>query len=147
MDIIAMAEKSNRPITVIADGGIKNSGDIVKALAAGADAVMVGNLLSGCEECPGKKYKEGSGLYKIYRGMSSRSAQEDWKGYATSIEGEMKRVPYKGSVRDVFKELIAGILSGFSYQNARTLNELYKNAVFIRQTPNGLRESLPHALL
>ena len=146
MDIVAAAETTNRPITTLADGGVKNSGDVVKALASGATACMIGNILSGTEECPGRKYRDGNSLYKVYRGQASKAAQEDWKGYATSIEGEMKRVPYKGSVRDVFKELIAGILSGFSYQNARNLHELYENAVFIKQSSRGYIESTPHGI-
>lgn len=132
--------------TLICDGGVKNSGDIIKALAAGADAVMTGNLFAGTDETPGKLIKTTKGMVKNYRGMSSREFQEDWRGFATSVEGETKLMPYKGSVVDVFNDLIAGMLSGMSYQNARTIKQLQENAEFMRITTAGLRESLPHAL-
>lgn len=138
--------QTGKPVTLIADGGIRNSGDIVKALAAGADAVMVGSLFAGTDESPGKKFRGKNGLYKVYRGMASKEAQEDWKGYATSVEGEFQEIPSKGSVVDVFKELVNGILSGMSYQNAGTLKELRDNAEFVLQTQNGYRESTPHGL-
>lgn len=147
MEVAEQVEDIAQPVTVIADGGIRSSGDIVKALAAGAHAVMVGGLFAGTTEAPGKCYRdEEDRLYKIYRGMASRAAQEDWKGYATSIEGEMRRVPFKGPVTEIFNELVGGILSGMSYLNAHNLNELKENAVFVRQTSNGYRESIPHGL-
>lgn len=147
VDVAEVIKEVNTPIQLIADGGIRNSGDIVKALAAGADMAMVGGLFAGADETPGRLYHgEKEGMYKIYRGMASRAAQEDWKGYATSIEGEMRRVPYKGPVQEIFDELISGILSGMSYLDAHNLKELRENAVFIRQTANGYRESTPHGL-
>lgn len=149
IDLVAKAIREiDRPISIIADGGIRNSGDIVKALAAGAHAVMIGNLFAGTEEAPGDIFVRGNPplTYKMYRGMASKKAQESWKGYATSVEGEMKDTPYKGSVKDVFNELIAGILSGMSYQNAHNLKELQENHCFIQQTTNGYRESTPHGL-
>jgi len=138
----------NKPITLIADGGIKNSGDIVKALAAGADAVMIGNLFAGTVETPGTVFHDPGSLgpYKIYRGMASQEAQLSWKGSATSVEGELKRVRWNGNVKTVFSSLINGILSGMTYQNARNLHELRVNAVFRPQTQAGYRESTPHAL-
>jgi len=138
----------NQPVFLIADGGIRNSGDIVKALAAGADAVMLGNLFAGTDETPGEVFTRGNPpiKFKTYRGMASRKAQESWKGYATSIEGEMIDVPYKGPIKGVFEDLIAGILSGMSYQGAHDLAELRRNHHFIRQTVNGYRESTPHGL-
>jgi len=133
--------------TVIADGGIRNSGDIVKALAAGADAVMVGRLFAGSDESPGEIISiPGRGKFKVYRGMASRAAQEDWKGKATSIEGEMTWIPYQGSVRNIFEELISGMKSGMSYQNAHNVKELRENALFIKQTAAGVTEAKPHAL-
>jgi IMP dehydrogenase len=133
--------------TLIADGGIKNSGDIVKCLAAGADAVMIGNLFAATEESPGNIISRGNSLVKAYRGMASFSAQKAWKGAVTSIEGENIELPYKGALEPIFQRLVAGILSGFSYQNAHSIRELQKNAVFIKQTSAGYRESLPHASL
>lgn len=133
--------------TVIGDGGLKDSGDIVKCLAAGADVAMVGGMLAATEETPGELSRTSGGLSKTYRGMASRSAQESWKGHASGIEGEMVRLPYKGSVKIIFKDIIEGLLSGMSYQNARNIWELQKNAVFRVITSAGYRESIPHALL
>jgi IMP dehydrogenase len=147
-EVARAAQEVNKPISIIADGGIRNSGDVMKALAVGAHAVMIGNLFSGTDESPGDIFMRGSPpiKYKTYRGMASRKAQESWKGYATSVEGEMIDTPYKGPVKGVFDELIAGMLSGMSYQNAHNLGELQKNHCFIRQTINGYRESTPHGL-
>ncbi|MFA5048235.1 MAG: IMP dehydrogenase [Patescibacteria group bacterium] len=133
--------------TIIADGGIRYSGDIVKSFAAGADAVMIGNLFAGTEEAPGEKIRGKKGIEKKYRGMASKDAQENWKGYASSVEGEMMFLPYKGQVRYVFEELITGILSGMSYQDAKNLTELKENAEFIKITSAGYKESLPHGIL
>jgi len=133
--------------TLIADGGIRSSGDILKALAAGADAVMIGQLFAGANETPGERYRDRSGqVLKRYRGMASKDAQESWKGFATSVEGEATYVPYKGSIEEIFEPLIASLLSGMSYQGAGSLGELRRNAVFRRQSVAGLREGMPHAL-
>lgn len=133
--------------TVIADGGIRHSGDIIKALAAGADAVMVGRLFAGTDEAPGQIMNvPGHGKVKTYRGMASKEAQESWKGKATSIEGEIAWVSYKGRMSDVFNDLISGMKSGMSYQNAHNIDELRENAVFIKQTSAGIIEAKPHAL-
>lgn len=133
--------------TIIADGGIRYSGDIVKSFAAGADAVMIGNLFAGTEEAPGERVRTKKGIEKKYRGMASKDAQENWKGYASSIEGEMTFLPYKGQVKYVFEELVTGILSGMSYQDAKNLSELRDNAEFVQITAAGYKESLPHGLL
>jgi len=133
--------------TIIADGGIRSSGDIVKALAAGADAVMIGKLFAGTDDAPGDIISyPGGPPEKLYRGMASRKAQEDWKGQATSVEGEITKVPYRGKVEDIFDELVNGILSGMSYQDAHNLKELRDHAVFIKQTQAGYRESIAHGL-
>jgi IMP dehydrogenase len=133
--------------TIIADGGIRSGGDIIKSLAAGADAVMVGQIFAGATETPGERYRDRNGqILKRYRGMASREAQENWKGFATSVEGEATYVPYKGSIEEIFKPLIDSLLSGMSYQGAKDLVELRKNALFIKQSVAGLRESMPHAL-
>ena len=138
-------------VKLIADGGIKNSGDIVKALAAGADFVMLGSLLSGTKESPGEIIPTPStaiGLsskrMKIYRGMASKEAQRDWKGSVSSQEGVSTHVPYKGSVEDILCDLEVGIRSGFSYSGAKTLTELQERAIFIQQTSASCKESSTH---
>ena len=133
--------------TLIGDGGIKNSGDIVKALVGGADCVMVGGAFAGTDEAPGDVIVGPNSVrMKQYRGMASKEAQESWKGRATSVEGEATWIPYQGGLENIYNDLISGILSGMSYQDARTICELRKNAVFIRQTSAGLYESKPHKL-
>ena len=140
--------KTDRDVAIIADGGIKNSGDMVKALAAGADAVMVGSLLSGTDEAPGKVLTAQDGSkWKSYRGMASKEAQIDWKGKYSSFEGVTSRVPYRGSVVSILEDLERGIRSGLSYSGARTLAELQSKAEFLTQTSLGLSESKTHILV
>ena len=147
MEVSRAIAETQREVTLIADGGIRNSGDIVKALAAGADSVMVGSLFAGTDEAPGDLFQAADGSrHKAYRGMASAAAMQSWKGYVSSVEGEATTVPYKGSVTGIMRELKAGILSGMSYQNARSISELQHNAIFIRQTSHGYRESTPHGL-
>jgi len=137
---------TDRDITIIADGGIKNSGDIVKALAAGADFVMVGSLLAGTNQAPGKVVTTAEGSFKSYRGMASREAQESWRGRSSAPEGVAGLVAYKGDVKDVLRDLRGGIASGFSYSGARNISELWAKAEFIRQTSGGQRESATRIL-
>ncbi|UCG92570.1 MAG: guanosine monophosphate reductase [candidate division WOR-3 bacterium] len=133
-------------LKIVADGGIKTSGDMVKALAAGADFVMVGSLLAGTAEAPGEiVYKDGE-KYKSYRGMASKDAQMDWRGKTSSLEGVATVIPYKGQVFPVLSGLENGIRSGLSYSGARNLQELRENARFIRQTASGLAESNTHIM-
>jgi IMP dehydrogenase/GMP reductase len=134
--------------TIIADGGIRTSGDIVKALAAGADAVMVGSLVAGTHETPGELVSVGpEGMTcKSYRGMASKEAQVSWKGYATAVEGELMTVPYRSNVKYIIREIVNGIYSGMSYQNAKNIPELRENAVFAKQTVSGVIEGKPHRL-
>ena len=137
--------KTDRDVKIIADGGIRNSGDIVKAIAAGADAVMCGSLFSGTRETPGVVFKDAEGhSWKTYRGMASKEAQIDWRGKYSSFEGVSAQVPYRGSVKDVVKDLEKGIRSGFSYSGSRTIAELQARAEFIVQTPAGQSESNTH---
>jgi IMP dehydrogenase len=133
-------------LKIIADGGIKTSGDMVKALAAGADFVMVGSLLAGTTEAPGDVIHKGGETYKSYRGMASKDAQMDWRGKTSSLEGVATVIPYKGPVFPVLEGLENGIRSGLSYSGARTLQELRENARFIRQTASGLSESNTHIM-
>ena len=137
---------SNRDAKLIADGGIKNSGDIVKALAAGADFVMLGSMLAGTDESPGEIFTSGNKKYKVYRGMASRSAQMDWRGQSSSPEGISTTIPYKGSAADILRDIGGNVRSGFSYTGARTLEEFQSNATFISQTPAGQHESSTHIL-
>jgi len=137
---------SNRDAKLIADGGIKNSGDIVKALAAGADFVMLGSMLAGADESPGEIFTSGNKKYKVYRGMASRSAQMDWRGQSSSPEGISTTIPYKGPVADILQDIAGNVRSGFSYTGARDLREFQSKATFLSQTPAGQFESSTHIL-
>lgn len=149
-DVACVAAKYGVP--VIADGGIKYSGDIVKALAAGANAVMIGSLFAGCEESPGEKEIYQGRSFKVYRGMGSiasmnlgskdRYFQEDSKKLVP--EGVEGRVPYKGALSETVFQMIGGIRSGMGYCGCKTIDALQQNARFIRITNAGLRESHPH---
>lgn len=150
MDCVEAAKPYGVP--VIADGGIKYSGDIVKALAAGAKVCMMGSMFAGCEEAPGEIEIYQGRSYKVYRGMGSLGAmaagskdryfQEEGKKLVP--EGVEGRLPFKGSVIDTIYQLVGGIRSGMGYLGAPTLKELYENATFVVQTSAGFRESHPH---
>jgi IMP dehydrogenase len=150
MDCVEEANKYDIP--VIADGGIKYSGDIVKALAAGAKVTMMGSMLAGCEEAPGETEIYKGRTYKVYRGMGSLSAMASGSKDRYFQEGNKKlvpegvegRVPYKGYVADTIFQLVGGIRSGMGYLGAATLNDLYENSTFVVQSAAGLRESHPH---
>jgi IMP dehydrogenase len=137
--------RTDRDVKIIADGGIKTSGDIVKALAAGADFVMCGSLLAGTEESPGQviSLPDGSRM-KEYRGMASKDAQMDWRNKSSTPEGVASYIPYKGSVTNILAGLDGGIRSGFSYSGARNLTELRHKAEWARQTSAGTHESSTH---
>ena len=149
-DVACVAAKYNIP--VIADGGIKYSGDIVKALAAGANVVMLGSLLAGCEESPGEMEIYQGRSFKVYRGMGSLGAmakgskdryfQEDNKKLVP--EGVEGRVPYKGMVSETVYQLMGGLKAGMGYTGCRSIEELHEKAQFIRITGAGLKESHPH---
>jgi len=153
MDCVEEAEKSGVP--VIADGGIKYSGDIVKALAAGAKVCMMGSMFAGCAEAPGEIEIYQGRSYKVYRGMGSLGAmangskdryfQEDNKKLVP--EGVEGRLPFKGSVVDTIYQLIGGIRSGMGYLGSATLKDLYETANFVVQTSAGFRESHPHDIV
>ena len=139
---------SDRNATLVADGGIRTSGDIVKALAAGADFVMLGSLLAGTTEAPGRLLKQGDGsMRKVYRGMASKEAQIDWRGHTASVEGVTSSVPLKGPVAGILKDLERGIRSGLSYSGARNLSEFRSFATFVKQTSAGAVESSTHIKL
>ena len=139
--------QTDRDVAIIADGGIRNSGDIVKALAAGADAVMCGSLFAGTAEAPGEIFRDADGsVWKSYRGMASKEAQTQWKGKYASFEGVATRVPYQGKVADIVADLTRGMRSGLSYSGARSIEELQAKAEFILQTSSGLSEGATHIL-
>jgi IMP dehydrogenase len=156
MECAEAAEQMDVPI--IADGGIRESGDVVKAIAAGASTVMIGRLLAGTDESPGAIVMKNGRRYKIYRGMASMYAMLgrefmmrddaeallDASEYSYYAEGVEAYVPYVGSASDVVKRLVAGLRSGMSYLGARNLDELRRNAIFIRISPASIRESYPH---
>lgn len=139
--------RTDRDIKIIADGGIRNSGDIVKALAAGADVVMCGSLLAGTDESPGEVYQDIDGSrWKSYRGMASKEAQVKWRGHYSSHEGVATRIPYRGPIKPILDDLERGIRSGFSYSGAHDLLTLQARAEFAVQTTSGLSESHTHII-
>jgi IMP dehydrogenase len=131
---------------IIADGGIKNSGDIVKALAVGADFVMLGSMLAGTKEAPGELLSTANGMRKVYRGMASREAQNDWRGKSSAPEGISTTIPYKGELEPLFMDIVGGIKSGFSYTGARSIDEFKRLAKYVQQTTAGQHESWTHIL-
>ena len=135
-------DKFNLNAGIIADGGIRNTGDMVKAFAAGADAVMLGSMLAGTEEAPGDLYFEGDKRFKSFRGMASKEANKD-KDIAVA-EGISTRIPYKGSVKDIFKDIKGGLGSGCSYSGVDFLMNLYENSMYTKVSPLSVKESLPH---
>lgn len=153
LDVAAVAHTKNIP--VIADGGIKYSGDIVKALAAGASCVMIGGLLAGTDESPGEEILYQGRTYKTYRGMGSVGAmkggsadryfQEEMESSFKLVpEGVEGRVPYKGSLSNTIHQLLGGVRAGMGYVGSKTISDLWKNAKFVRITHAGLRESHVH---
>ena len=143
--------------TLIADGGIKFSGDIAKALAAGADAIMMGSIFAGTEESPGKKFKVKGKVYKQYRGMGSIGAmssgsanryfQKNFKDKSKFVpEGVEGRVAYKGTVSKIIYQLKGGLRSSMGYIGAKNLSQISKNAKFIKITKAGFYESMVHSV-
>ncbi len=148
---VAMRSK----IPVIADGGIKQTGDIAKAIAAGADTVMIGGLFAGVDESPGEKVLYEGRSYKMYRGMGSLEAMKRGSSdrYFQDVEDDLLklvpegiegRVPYKGPLADTVLQMVGGLRSAMGYCGCRTIREMKANAQFIRMTDAGLRESHPH---
>ena len=150
----AQAARKKR-VSVVADGGIKYSGDIVKALALGANAVMLGNLLAGSDESPGETVLYRGRSYKVYRGMGSLSAMKkgskDRYGQADNSdlsklvpEGIEGRVPYTGSVSSLLDQLAGGLRSGLGYTGSKNIQALQKRVRFVRLSPQSLKESHVH---
>jgi IMP dehydrogenase len=159
MDSLAGLRDSGRDLPLIADGGIRTAGDMVKALAAGAESVMIGGLFAGCEEAPGSPVLRDGQKVKVVRGMASLGAAmdrlqvergenesaEDQKDWSKVVpEGVEAVVPYRGNVAEILHQLVGGLRSGLSYGGARNIRELQENAEFIEITPAGIRESHSH---
>lgn len=145
MDIYEMQERLELPTSIVADGGIRNAGDIVKSFAAGADAVMLGSLLAGHEQSPGNLITVGNKKYKRFRGMASREAQFDWRGDVSVVEGDSTDIEYRGDVSRTLDKLRGGIASGCSYSGTHSLNDLQFVSQYALVTPNTVHESRPHA--
>ena len=153
--MVSAAEAAKSEIPVIADGGLRTSGDVAKALAAGASSVMVGSLLAGTEEAPGETFLYQGRAYKSYRGMGSVGAmargsadryfQQDIKDQLKLVpEGIEGQVPFKGPARDVIHQLVGGVKAAMGYTGSRTIADLQERAQFVRITNAGLRESHVH---
>lgn len=150
MDCYEEAKKHNIPI--ISDGGIKYSGDLVKAIAAGASVAMLGSMFAGTKEAPGETILYKGRSYKSYRGMGSMGAMEKgskdryFQKDAKKLvpEGVEGMVAYKGEVADIVFQMVGGLRAGMGYCGTKTIDELKEDAVFVRITAAGLRESHPH---
>jgi len=156
--LTAVSDIAGVGVPVVADGGIRTSGDIAKALAAGADSVMIGSMFAGTKESPGDLEQSAHGLVKKIRGMASFEAVEaraeragqsvdDEYFEQRAPEGVVGSVPYRGEVGKLVSQLMAGVRSAMSYCDARTISELWEKAEFIRVTSAGIVESHPHATL
>ncbi len=145
---------ADRDVPIIADGGIRSSGDLTKALAAGASSAMLGNLLAGTEESPGSLIIRNGRQYKAFRGMASLWASARRQALDAPVEDEdlsqiveegvEATVPYRGKAADVLVQLVGGLRSGMSYCGARSIREMWTQARFVRITPAGMKESQPH---
>ena len=148
-----MAKKYNVP--VIADGGIKQTGDIAKAIAAGADSIMIGGLFAGLQESPGEKVLYEGRTYKVYRGMGSLGAMKEGSRdrYFQDVEDDLQklvpegiegRVPFKGELSSTVYQMVGGLRAAMGYCGAASVAEMQKKAQFVRMSDAGLRESHPH---
>lgn len=143
--IIDCVEGSSVP--VMGDGGIRNSGDIAKALSVGADCVMLGSLLAGTKESPGKIVEKGNGsLYKRYRGSASLETKSAHKQSTKHVEGESTMIPFKGSVEYIIDKLNDGLKSALSYSGSKDIKEFHWKSEVMEITPSGMAESKPHLL-
>ena len=147
MDVEELREMNGVECSIIADGGIRNSGDMIKAFAAGADAVMVGSMLAGTDEAPGEIITDHSGKEaKLFRGMASAQAQKESRGSVSVSEGVSTTVAYKGSVQHIFDQIRGGLGSGCSYSGVEELCNLSSVAEYVEVTSASLNESRPHAI-
>jgi IMP dehydrogenase len=143
IDCYEYKQQHDNTTMIVADGGIKTTGDIVKAFAAGADMVMLGSMLAGTKEAPGDVI-DG---FKGFRGMASEEAQLEWKNELSVIEGISTKIKYKGPVDNIFEEIKNGIGSGCSYSGVSKLSELAKNSEYTIVSQSSITESKPHAIL
>lgn len=138
---------TDRDALIIADGGMRSTGDIAKAIAAGADLVMCGSMFAGTDESPGEVFSAPDGKkYKVYRGMASVEAQRDWKGSHNSVEGISTTIPYKGPVARIVELMKKQLTSACSYSGASNLKDFYANSEFILQSNSSRLESATHIL-
>jgi len=144
LDVVNEAEEYDIP--VMADGGIRSSGDIAKALAVGADNVMLGSLLAGTQETPGSIIERGGHLYKRYRGSASLETKVSNGQEARNVEGESTTIPFKGGVKFVINGLRDGLRSALSYTGAHNIKQYQRKADFVQVTNSGLTEGKPHLL-
>lgn len=143
IDCYEYKNKNKSHAIIVADGGVRTSGDIVKAFAAGADMVMLGSMIAGTDEAPGA-VTEG---FKAFRGMASKDAQESWKGQSSVVEGVSTLIRYKGPVKNIFEEIKNGIGSGCSYSGVNYLSSLAEKSEYTLVSSASLSESKPHAIL
>lgn len=140
-----VADHYDGECSIIADGGIRTSGDMVKAFAAGADAVMLGSMLAGTDESPGELFETNGSVVKHFRGMASAEAQVHFAGKLSVAEGVSTTIPHKGSVKNIIDQIRGGLGSGCSYSGAHKLSMLNSIAQFVPVSPLSVNESKPHA--
>ena len=150
--LTAILECARADRSIVADGGIRTPGDIVKALAFGADFVMIGGMLAGTRPTPGEPLRDASGrpTHKVYRGMASKEAADDHLGGLTgwkTAEGVSTKVPYREDEEEILADIIGGLRSGLTYAGANTIRELQRKLNYVLVSPAGRIESLPHKML
>lgn len=146
IDVEEIKDMLGLQCSIIADGGIRNSGDMIKAFAAGADAVMVGSMFAGTDQSPGDIIRDNSGREaKVFRGMASAAAQKDARGSVSVSEGISTTIPYKGSVTHIFDQIKGGLGSGCSYSGVDALSDLSSVAYYVEVSQSSINESRPHA--
>jgi IMP dehydrogenase len=139
--------KTNRPAQIVSDGGIRSFGDISKAIGAGAHFVMMGSMFAGTRESPGEVIMLEDGRQaKTYRGMASKEAQVEWRGYHSSHEGVSTMIPYKGPLKDVLTDMVNAVKTGLSYSGARSIEQMHRRAKFARVSHASAVEATPHIL-
>jgi IMP dehydrogenase len=147
IDVEELRSMYDTECSIIADGGIRNSGDMVKSFAAGADAVMLGSMLAGTDESPGEIITDHNGKEaKMFRGMASYQAQKDSRGSVSVSEGVSTTIPYKGSVSHIFKQIMGGLGSGCSYSGVEELSSISSVAEYVQVSSLSINESKPHAV-
>jgi len=147
-NLTAIAECSQVKCSIVADGGIRTPGDVVKALAFGADFVMIGGLLAGTEQTPGEVIESNGKEFKIYRGLDSFDTHMDWFGEVSNWktpEGVSVKKPFAGSAKPIIDDLVGGIRSGLTYCGASTITELQKNYSYHIVSAASTQEAYPHA--